>query len=104
MMLTPRWPSAGTDRGTGIRLSGRNLQFDFADNFFRHFLGPFELVAFHLDELELDRGRPTKNADQNSELALIRLDLFDNAIEIGERPIDDLDVFARPRTAPAAWA
>src|SRR4026209_2390983 len=78
MILTPRWPSAGPTGGLGFACPAGICNLISPITFFAIMILSFELVALHLDELELNRGRTTKYADQNSELALVRLDLFDD--------------------------
>src|SRR5690349_4976258 len=55
---------------------------------------PLSLCLLDLDEIELDRRRAPEDADQNPELALVGLDLFDDAVEVLERSVDHLDVLA----------
>src|SRR5215831_9161891 len=49
------------------------------------------LRLLHLNEIELDRRRPTEDADQHTQLSFVGLDLFDDAVEVLEGPVDHLD-------------
>src|SRR5579864_9013391 len=42
-----------------------------------------------LKQVELDRGLAAEHVDQHLELALLRVDLVDLAVEVRERPVDD---------------
>src|SRR6185369_13887637 len=88
MMLTPRWPSAGPTGGLGFACPAGICSLISPMTFLAI------LVTLHLHEIELDRSRAAEDADQHPQLALVRPDLFDNAVEVDERSVDDLDALA----------
>src|SRR5690349_14987597 len=88
MMLTPRWPSAGPTGGLGFACPAGICSLISPMTFLAI------LVTLHLNKIELDRSSASEDADQHPEFALVRPDFFHDAVEIDERPIDDLDAFA----------
>src|SRR5690606_15868832 len=54
-----------------------------------------QLGLLDLAELQLYRGRAAEDQDRNLDPTLLVVDLFDDAVEIGERTIDDAYHFAR---------
>ena len=44
-----------------------------------------------LQQVELDRRLPAEHVDQHLQLALLRIDLVDLAVEVGEGPVHDAD-------------
>src|SRR5436190_16987222 len=50
------------------------------------------LALFHLKEVELDRRRPAENSDHNLQRITVGIHVVNNAVEIGERTVDDPDV------------
>src|SRR5690554_3800981 len=91
MMLTPRWPSAGPTGGLGFAPPAGIWSLTSAITFFAT-TPPLSLLD--LDEVELDGRRAAEDADQHPQLALVGLDLFDDAVEVLERSVDDLDALA----------
>src|SRR5665647_962145 len=75
----------------GAGLCGDNLQLDLGNDFFRHLV---LLKLLDLQELELDGGRPAEDGDQDLERAPLGVDLFDDPVEVEERPVDDADRLA----------
>src|SRR5690348_2703768 len=49
------------------------------------------LDAFHLLELELDRGRAAEDGDGDLHAALLEIELLDDAVEAGEGAVEHLD-------------
>src|SRR5438105_11826174 len=89
MMLTPRWPSAGPTGGLGFACPAGICSLISAMTFFA-----MRLRLLHLDEVELDGRRAAEDADQHAQLALVRLHFLDDAVEVLERAVDDLPLFA----------
>src|SRR5262249_56181851 len=89
MMLTPRCPSAGPTGGLGFAWPAGIWSLISAITFFM----PASRLL-HLDEVELDGGGPAEDADQHAELPLLGLHLLDDAVEVLERPVDDLHLLA----------
>src|SRR5260370_4442784 len=54
----------------------------------RNFGGGTLMDLFHLEQVQLDRRLTAEHVDQHLELALLRVDLVDLAVEVGERPVD----------------
>src|SRR5688500_3237760 len=88
MMFRPCWPSAGPTGGDGLALPAGTWSLMYAVTFF------IALRLFHLREVELDRGRPAEDGDQDAHLLLVRLDLLDRGREVRERTVDDPDAVA----------
>src|ERR1044071_2756701 len=88
MMLTPRWPSAGPTGGLGFACPAGICSLISPMTFLAI------LVALHLNEIELDRSRAPKDADQHPELSFVRPDFFHNTVEIDERAVDHLHALA----------
>src|SRR5262249_35167999 len=89
MMLTPRCPSAGPTGGLGFAWPAGIWSLISAITFFM----PASRLL-HLDEVELDGGGAAEDADQHAELPLLGLHLLDDAVEVLERPVDDLHLLA----------
>ena len=51
-------------------------------------------VLDDLVEVEFDRRLATKDVDEHSDLRLVDVDVLDDAVEIGEWPLDDPDGLA----------
>src|SRR5213592_147940 len=85
MMLTPCWPSAGPTGGEGFALPAGIWSLTIAWTFFTSH--PSE--SLHLVVLELDRGRPAEDRHGDLHPAALGIHVFDNALEVDERPVDD---------------
>src|SRR6202165_2465883 len=87
MMLMPCGPSAVPTGGAGVALPAGSSSLRTARTFFL----PIPLLVHLLDlqEVELDGRLAAEHVDQHLELALLRVDLVDLAVEVGERPVDD---------------
>src|ERR1035438_3244395 len=99
MMLTPCAPSAGPTGGAGLAApagSWRRMQpwIFFAivrlDSAARGLVGgPLDLPV-----LELHRREPAEDRDGYLQLAPVRVDLVDPAVQVGKRAVVDLDLLA----------
>src|SRR6185369_12798358 len=94
MMFTPRWPSAGPTGGLGFACPAGICSFTSATTFFAIDSSRLSSGLLDLHEVELDGRRTPEDADQDAQLALLRLHLFDDAVEVLERPVDHLHVLA----------
>src|SRR5262245_38580541 len=94
MMLTPRCPSAGPTGGLGFACPAGICSLISATTFFamRSSRPPSRLLD--LDEVELDGRGASEDADQDAQLALVGLHLFDHPVEVLERAVDHLHVLA----------
>ena len=54
----------------------------------------FRLYFFNLKEIKLYRGRPSEYTHHDLQLSSFRIDLVDDAGEVGEGAVGDLDVLA----------
>src|SRR5262249_30833420 len=90
MMFTPRWPSAGPTGGLGFACPAGICSLTSATTFF----AMLALRLLHLHEIELDGRGAAEDADQDAQLALVRLDLLDHSVEVLEGPVDDLHLLA----------
>src|SRR5699024_7683978 len=114
--LAQRWP----DWRGWIGLTSWHLQLNEADDFLRHSLllagisaDPFDCRSasrglknsglFDLIKIKLDRCCPTKNGHGNTYLAFLVIDIFDVAVEIGERTFFDADHFAHLEQDLGTW-
>src|SRR5580704_6281304 len=52
---------------------------------------------------ELDRGRPAKDRHRDLDPRLLLVDLLDDAVERGERPVGDADLFADLESNRGLW-
>src|ERR1044072_369365 len=91
MMFTPCWPSAGPTGGAGLACPAGicNLispVFFFAITILSSF--------FDLPILQLDRRVAAENVHRDLQLAARRIDLFDDPVEVHERPVRDLHILA----------
>src|SRR5438874_3936064 len=87
MMLTPCWPSAGPTGGAGLAWPPGIWSLISVRTFFA-----ITSVQFlDLVERELDRYLSFEDVDQHLELLLVRVDVDDLAVEVGERARGDLD-------------
>src|SRR5438034_1520758 len=82
MMLTPCWPSAGPTGGEGLALPAVICSFTIAWTFFA-MSEPLDLVV-----LEFDGREPAEDRDHHLELAPLRVEVVDGALEVHERPLD----------------
>src|SRR5437773_1176178 len=90
MMLTPCWPSAGPTGGAGLAWPPGIWSLMSVRTFFA-----ITSVQFlDLVERELDRHLSFEDVDQHLELLLVRVDVDDLAVEVGERARCDLDGLA----------
>src|SRR5580658_10941692 len=90
MMLTPCWPSAGPTGGAGFACPAGICNLICPVTFFAIKF----LRFFHLPILQFDRGIAPENVHGHFQFAAFRVDLFDDAAEIQERPVVDLDRLA----------
>src|SRR6266849_704364 len=67
-----------------VGLARGNLQLHHRLDFLRHALEPLHLVV-----LELDRGHPSEDGHHHLELAALRIEVVNGALEIHKRPLDD---------------
>src|SRR5512135_1607572 len=100
MMLTPRCPRAGPTGGLGLACPAGICNLISPMTFLAIALRSFGLVTFHLDELEFHGCGSSKDTDQHSQFTLVRFNLFDHAVEIRERAVDHLHVFAHGEQHP----
>src|SRR3954454_7934072 len=94
-MLMPCGPSAVPTGGAGVALPAGSCRV----RTIRIFLATvcarsLSLELFDLQEVELDRGLPAEDADEDLQLVALRVDLVDRADELGERPVGDADALA----------
>src|SRR5690606_23030562 len=107
MMLTPAWPSAGPTGGAGVATPAGICSLICPTTFvamadsltwrvrpqphgvldLRKFLG-------HPEEIELDRRLPAEDRDHDLEGVAVEVDVLDDATEVVERAVDDLDPLA----------
>src|SRR5262249_35025942 len=81
MMLTPCWPSAGPTGGDGLAFPAGICSLTTAWTFFA-MSEPFDLVV-----LELDRGEPPEDGHHDLQLAPLRIEVVDGALEVHERAL-----------------
>src|SRR5207245_4628895 len=91
MMLMPCGPSAVPTGGAGVALPACSSSLSTARTFFLPITYLYvRLVDFlDLQKVELDRRLSAEHVDQHFQLALLRVDLVDLAVEVGERPVHD---------------
>src|SRR6266508_3159529 len=82
MMLTPCWPRAGPTGGDGLAFPAVICSFTIAWTFFAM------LEPLHLVILELDGREPPEDGHHDLELAALRIQVVDRALEVHERPLD----------------
>src|SRR5712691_5795445 len=70
--------------GRRVGLARGNLQLHHRLDFLRHALEPLHLVV-----LELHRGHPSEDGHHDLELAALRVEVVDRALEVHERSLDD---------------
>src|SRR5712664_1003849 len=90
MMLMPCGPSAVPTGGAGVALPAGSSSLRTALTFF--LLIPIYTVLvdlLDLQQVELDRRLAAEHVDQHLQLALLRVDLVDLAVEVGERSVHD---------------
>src|SRR6185369_15965530 len=102
MMFTPCGPSAVPTGGAGVALPAAIWSFTIAWTFFaicdrpeprRH--EPIRgLDLLHLQEIQLHGSGPAKDRDHHLQRVLVDVHLVDHAVEAGERPLVDADLFA----------
>src|SRR6267143_6389700 len=83
MMLTPCWPRAGPTGGDGLAFPAVICSFTIAWTFFAM------LEPLHLVVLELDGREPPEDGHHHLELAALRVQVVDRALEVHERSLDD---------------
>src|SRR5437879_1392477 len=119
MMLTPCWPRAGPTGGAGLAAPAGICNLICPVIFFaivrewnvgmmekcndgQSALAQYSIIPsflfiflafFHLPVFQFDRGIPAENIDRYLEFAPLRLDFLDNAAEIEEGTIVNLDGF-----------
>src|SRR5215467_12069123 len=84
MMLTPCWPRAGPTGGEAFALPAGICSFTIAWTFFAMGSEPLHLVV-----LELHRRHTSEDGHHHLELAALRVEIVDAALEVHERPLDD---------------
>src|SRR5579872_7257920 len=99
MMLRPRWPSAGPIGGDGFALPAGTCSLIKPTIFFAiayPWREPATLGLYLLDLriLELDRGRTAEDRNRDLEPRFLLVDLLDDAVERGERPVRDAHLLA----------
>ena len=70
----------------------------------RTFLAMGLVDLLHLVEADLDRGLALEDVDEHLELLLVGVDVYDLAVEVGERPRGDLDGLAELELDGGPWA
>src|SRR3990170_7988813 len=88
MMLTPCWPNAGPTGGAGLALPASIWSLMIARTFFAM------LEPLHLEEVQLHRRLPAEEGDQHLHLALLQVQVVDDADEVLERAVDDAHALA----------
>src|SRR5712692_5349980 len=83
MMLTPCWPRAGPTGGDGLAFPAVICSLTIAWTFFAM------LEPLHLVVLELDGREAPEDRHHDLELAPLRVQVVDRALEVHERPLDD---------------
>src|SRR5712664_910311 len=83
MMLTPCWPRAGPTGGDGLAFPAVICSFTIAWTFFAM------LEPLHLVVLELDGREAPEDRHHDLELAALRVEVVDRALEVHERSLDD---------------
>src|SRR5256714_6663709 len=104
MMLTPCWPSAGPTGGAGFACPPGICSLMSV----RTFLA-MSVQLLHLVERQLHRNLALENVDEHLQLLLVRIDVDDLAVEVGERAGGylhrlaerELDLRARPLAVAA---
>src|SRR5439155_1659975 len=94
MMFTPCWPKAGPTGGAGLACPAGICNLICPVTFFAITKSLASLGLFHLPIFQFHRRVPAENIHRDLQLAALRLDFFDHAAEIKERPIVDLDRLA----------
>src|SRR5207249_2765887 len=89
MMLTPCWPSAGPTGGAGLACPPGICSLISV----RTFLA-MSVQLFHLVECQLHGDLALEDVDEHLQLLLVRVDVDDLAVEVGERAGGYLDRFA----------
>ena len=90
MMLTPCCPSAGPTGGAGFALPASICSFTIA--FTLRANSSFLLELLYLEEVELDRCLPSKEADEDLDFVPLGRHLIDYADKLRERSVVDTDV------------
>src|SRR5437588_11117734 len=89
MMLTPCWPRAGPTGGAGLAWPPGIWSLISVRTFLAMSVQLLDLV-----EGQLDRDLALEDVDEHLQLLLVRVDVDDLAVEIGERPARHLDRLA----------
>src|SRR5258706_1565299 len=90
MMLMPCGPSAVPTGGAGVARPAWSSSLSTVRIFFLPISSLYVLVdLLDLQQVELHRRLAPEHVDEHLQLALLRVDLVDLAVEIGERSIDD---------------
>src|SRR5207253_554969 len=89
MMLTPCWPSAGPTGGAGFAWPPGIWSLMSVRTFFA-----ISVQLLYLVECQLHGDLPFKDVDEHLEFLLVRVDVDDLAVEVGERAGRDLDGLA----------
>src|ERR1700739_3801597 len=82
MMLTPCWPSAGPTGGEGLAFPAGICSLPIAWTFFA-MSEPLDLVV-----LELDGRQPPEDGHHDLQLAPLRVEVVDGALEVHEGSLD----------------
>src|SRR3954463_11720384 len=80
MMLTPCWPSAGPTGGAGFAWPPGICSLMSVRTFFAT-----SIQLLHLVEGQLHRHLALEDVDEHLQLLLVRIDVDDFAVEVGER-------------------
>src|SRR2546423_11717916 len=88
MMFTPCGPSAVPTGGAGVALPAGICSFTCPVTFFA-----ICLCLFYLQKFQFHRSRTTKDRDHDAQRAALHIHVLDLAREIGERSLDNADVF-----------
>src|SRR3954467_14846448 len=91
MMLTPCWPSAGPTGGAGFACPPGICSLISVRTFLAISVQLLDLV-----EGQLDGNLALEDVDQHLELLLVRVDVDDLAVEVGQRAGGHLHGFAEP--------
>src|SRR5690349_1729736 len=88
MMFTPCWPRAGPTGGDGLALPAVICSFTIAWTFFAM------LEPLHLVVLELHGRQPPEDGHHDLQLAPLRIQVVDRALEVHERALDHAHLVA----------
>src|SRR5215467_4549091 len=92
MMLSPRWPSAGPIGGDGFALPAGTCSLMIPTIFFAIYFSPAACLTLRLLDLrvfQLHRRSAPEDRDCDLEPGFFFVDLLDEPVERGERPVAD---------------